>query len=583
MSTAKDSMSGRLVLGRYHIVRPLAQGGMGLVYLGRLEGSAGFAKPVVVKTVLPTSDDEGGAAERFAREARIVSLLRHSGIVSVIDFGRVDTTYVMVLEYVHGFNVAQWARYLRQTRRRIRAEYAVHIALHLLEALEYAHQLNGEEGDPLGIVHRDISTANLLIDVHGQIKLHDFGIARTQEDEYRTQDGSFRGTLPFSPPEALQGEPPNQNFDLYACGVVLYDLLAGKNPFASPEVGTTVYRVLNEIPPSLHAVRDDVSPALARVVDRALAKDPQRRFESATEFLNALRAACPFDESAVAREFARQIAVDFTGDMPRRLALPSLEERNAAWRAAARCDPLDSPRIGPVAISRSQREASRSSSPASGPPKSAAATTKLAGATSRVRGWVLASPRKVAAIAGAAVLLAAGSATFVLTLWQRPAAAPSGTHFLLVEKQAPQSTAAAVSPSSEPLPAAPAGAKTLSATTETMIASESKPLGKSATAERLEPARTRGATLTAALRRQRPGIESCFRTHARALEGTPQISLRFDVNAQGNVRSVTLSPAEIARVPLGQCILSVARSTQFGPREEALTFTIPITAREIAR
>jgi serine/threonine-protein kinase len=577
-------MSGRLVLGRYHIVRPLAQGGMGLVYLGRLEGSAGFAKPVVVKTVLPTSDGEGGAAERFAREARIVSLLRHSGIVSVIDFGCVDATYVMVLEYVHGFNVAQWARYLRQTRRRIRVEYAVYIALHLLEALEYAHQLTSEDGDPLGIVHRDISSANLLIDVHGQIKLHDFGIARTHEDEYQTQDGSFRGTLPFSPPEALKGEPPNQNFDLYSCGVVLYELLAGKNPFASSEVGTTVYRVLNEIPPSLHDVRDDVSPALARVVDRALAKDPEERFESATEFLNALRTACPFDESAVAREFARQIAVDFTGDMPRRLALPSLEERNAAWRAAARCDPLDSLRIAPAAISRSREEASRSSSPVTGPPKSAAATTKLAGATSRVRRWVLASPRRVAAIAGGAMLLAAGSATFVLTLWQRPAAVPPGTHFLLVEKQAPQSTAAAVSPSSEPLPAAPAAAQALSARmTETLIASESKPLGKSATAERLEPARTRGATLTAALRRQRPGIESCFRQHARALEGTPQISLRFDVNAQGSVRSVALHPAAIARVPLGQCILSVARSTQFGPLQGALTFTIPITAREIAR
>ncbi|HEX5098716.1 MAG TPA: serine/threonine-protein kinase, partial [Polyangiaceae bacterium] len=163
------SLSGRVLLGRYRVVRPLARGGMGVVYLGRVEGAAGFAKPVVIKALLtnPTQAEEG--EHLFAREARIVSHLQHPGIVSVFDFGQVDGTHVMVLEYVHGYNLGQWFRYVTDARGAVPVHHATHIVLGVLDALDYAHRLTRPDGTPFGIVHRDISPGNVLIDDQGRV------------------------------------------------------------------------------------------------------------------------------------------------------------------------------------------------------------------------------------------------------------------------------------------------------------------------------------------------------------------------------------------------------------------------------
>ena len=188
-------MSGRVVLGRYRIVAPLARGGMGIIYLGRLEGAAGFAKPVVIKTVIPDAKDTR-ATQLFVREARILSNLEHPNIVGVLDFGEVDGEYIMVLEYVHGFHLGFWARFVKETRGNMPVMHAVEVMLPVLDALESAHRLTRADGTPLGIVHRDVSPANILIDQAAHVKLHDFGIARMADDEFKTQDGTFRGTLP---------------------------------------------------------------------------------------------------------------------------------------------------------------------------------------------------------------------------------------------------------------------------------------------------------------------------------------------------------------------------------------------------
>ncbi|HEY3495515.1 MAG TPA: serine/threonine-protein kinase, partial [Polyangiaceae bacterium] len=328
------SLVGQSVLGRYRIMHPLARGGMGVVYLGRVEGSAGFTKPVVVKTVIPAlgSGEEGAAL--FAREARIVSHLQHPGIVAVVDFGRVGRSYVMVLEYVHGYHVGQWSRFVNETRGPLPVGHAVHVVLEVLEALHYAHRLTRADGVPLGIVHRDISPPNILIDAQGHVKLSDFGIARMADDDYKTEDGQFRGTLPFSAPEAFEGTPPTPHNDQYACAVLLYQLLAGSNPFRGGATNVTITRVLTHVPPLLSEVREDVPPALAAAVARAIAKYPQERFPDIAEFSAALRATRKSgDEDA--RAFSAQIAQDFAGaTLPAHLGIESLAERDAAWREA---------------------------------------------------------------------------------------------------------------------------------------------------------------------------------------------------------------------------------------------------------
>src|SRR6185369_930472 len=266
-------MSGRVVLGRYRIVAPLARGGMGIIYLGRLEGAAGFAKPVVIKTVIPDAKDTR-AAQLFVREARILSNLEHPSIVGVLDFGEVDGEYIMVLEYVHGFHLGFWARYVREARGEMPVTQAVEVMLPVLDALEFAHRLARADGTPLDIVHRDVSPANILIDQSGHVKLHDFGIARMADDEFKTQDGTFRGTLSFTAPETLQGIAASARSDLYACGVILYQLLTGSNPFRGEQPSETLHRVVTFVPPRLGTLRKDVPPAIDDAIAKAMEKDP---------------------------------------------------------------------------------------------------------------------------------------------------------------------------------------------------------------------------------------------------------------------------------------------------------------------
>src|SRR5947209_14846010 len=194
MNVATDELIGRVVLGRYRIVRMLAQGGMGVIYLARSEGAAGFVRPIVVKRILSDLISDESIVNHFKREARIMSNLRHPGIVSVIDFGQEARSYLMVLDYVHGFHAGRWQKFVRTTRGPFPAELAVQIVLAVLDALHYAHTLADADGRVLGIVHRDVSPSNVLLEVDGHVKLADFGIARmqTESTDVRTEAGTIK-------------------------------------------------------------------------------------------------------------------------------------------------------------------------------------------------------------------------------------------------------------------------------------------------------------------------------------------------------------------------------------------------------
>src|SRR5262245_40687256 len=153
-----DPMQDQVVLGRYRVVRRLTQGGMGVVYLGRLEGDAGFAKAVVIKRVLQDDgEDIEDQTAQFIREAQILSHLQHPGIVGVLDFGRAGDGYAMVLEYVHGYDLARWLKYLNATDQSMHWEEAVLIGVRVLEALHYAHTFRTGDGAAACVLHRDIS------------------------------------------------------------------------------------------------------------------------------------------------------------------------------------------------------------------------------------------------------------------------------------------------------------------------------------------------------------------------------------------------------------------------------------------
>ncbi len=547
---ATDMFSGRVLLGRYRIARQLARGGMGVVHLGRIEGAQGFAKPVVIKTILATG---GESAQLFAREARIVSQLQHPGIVAVIDFGEVDDSHVMVLEYIHGYNLGQWFRYVKGQRGQMSLHHAVHVILAVLDALSYAHGLTRADGSRAGVVHRDISPGNVLIDVQGRVKIADFGIARTADDEFQTKAGMFRGTLAFSPPEALNGAPVDARSDEYSCAIVLYQILAGENPFKGTETGHTVARIMHHVPQPLSALRNDVPPAIEAAITKAMSRNPNDRFATVAEFAEALRRGMTWSERDAAREFAEQIAQDFSGDLPEALGLEPLAARDAAWREGQ-----ETSDAGRAALKKHSDAVTKT-----GPREKVIDEKPAALAESRPqsRSWVF-------LVLASAIVLSA----VLLVVFLRPRAEPLPAP-IIVEKQSvvddspPPSTAAANNESEAQV-----------------VASASTPASAAATSLKsgAKPAASAGKrTLAGAFQQRQGAIQSCFKQNPAALVDTQHLSVRFDVDTSGRVVSASLSPAAVASQPLGACVLGVARSTNFGSQPEAVSFSIPIAARMV--
>jgi serine/threonine protein kinase len=571
MTTPEKDWVGEIVLGRYRIVRPLAEGGMGIVYLGRVEGAAGFARPVVIKTVIPHLRQDASTAKMFVREARILANLQHPGIVGVIDFGEVGGAHVMVLEYVHGFHLGQWMRYLDYCRREMELDHAVLVATRVLDALHYAHQLKRPDGAPLGIVHRDVSPANVLIDADGRVKLHDFGIARMAEDagDYKTEIGTFKGTYHYAAPESFQGQPATAQSDLYSCALVLHQMLTGTNPQRGSSSKETLYRVLNEIPPRVSTRRPGAPELIDAAVACALSKDPAERFPSAGAFADALRACRSRAEDGVAEDFAQLIALDFQGNMPDMLGVESLAVRDRAWRAVQ-----EGPPATHLPLS--------SSPPMAMPPTEAAPTVverrapPLAAEVSVARDQPSTKRMRAALLIGllALTLVALGSGATWLTTRRSPVAPwPS---FVVIEKQRVDELPGAA-------PWAAGFEASTSAGSARAGASDVPPKGTGsaappASAVRSSPGVSPGG-FSRAFQQQQPGVERCFARYAADVEGQPTILVKFTIDTRGLVQRADVTPSALAGTPLGQCLLAEARTARFGAQPEPVTFTIPVTAR----
>ena len=382
-----SQMLGRVLLGRYRIMRELAKGGMGVVYLARAEGAVGFVKPVVVKLILPDYCDNAEFVGMFAREAQILSHLRDPGIVDVIEFGQDGDAYVMVLEYVRGYHLGQWQKYLSIKRRAISIPIAMLLTIDILDALEHAHSAKHPDGTSMAIVHRDISPSNIMLDSAGRARLLDFGVARMRgaESMYKTQAAGFRGKLSYSSPELFSGVEASPGSDLYACAVVLHEMLLGHNTFRGSTQSATFHNVLTKRPESVHSFREDAPDTLDPVLQKALAKEPSERYQSAGDFASALRDVLPGNERQIRKEIIGLWSVDFETDMASVLGVESLNDRDELWRRLSHPPPELSTPTGSGAtaertrVSRTTRNTRRTGD--FGTPPSPAAVPTAAGMT----------------------------------------------------------------------------------------------------------------------------------------------------------------------------------------------------------
>ncbi len=278
--------------GPYVLVRRLAVGGMAEVFLARRADDPTGTAPLVVKQILPQLAEDPELIRMFADEARIASRLDHPGIVRVLDFGAFDGTWYLTMDFVDGVDVAQLQRSLKTLDgdSRLPLPHVVRIALAMARACHHAHEATDEHGAPLEIVHRDVSPHNVLVAVDGAVKLVDFGIARARSKVVKTETGVLRGKVAYVAPEIFLGARPDRRADVYGLGVLLFETLAGRRPFPGEEDARFMRRVMFEDPPSIGEVEPGLPRPLVRIVDRALARDPERRFPTAAALGDALEA-----------------------------------------------------------------------------------------------------------------------------------------------------------------------------------------------------------------------------------------------------------------------------------------------------
>ena len=270
--------------GSYEIYEELGAGGVASVHLAR---SPAIKAPVALKRLFPHVADIRELVGLFIDEARLARYLRHPGIARVYEFGRLRGIYFIAFEFVPGPTLQQLQRQCVKHVGRIPIAVVQEIAYQLCDALDHAHNLRNELGLPLGIVHRDVSPSNVIVSNTGQVKLIDFGLAKTKQSSVQSQAGVIKGKLNYVAPEYLYGKLDSR-CDLWALGVVMYELLTGQRLFDAPEPGLILDRVRSmPIPPPSRA-NPEVPPDLDQIVLTALERNPDKRWQRAADMRIAL-------------------------------------------------------------------------------------------------------------------------------------------------------------------------------------------------------------------------------------------------------------------------------------------------------
>jgi len=281
-------------IGDYEIIGRLRAGGMATLYLGRRHGAAGVSRPVAIKVIHPHLAEDELIVKMFIDEARISSQISHPNVVYIENFGEYNGRYFMVMEYVEGCSLEQVLKTMHRAKEQLEPELAAYIAKEAAAGLHAAHEALGQDGEPLGVVHRDVSPSNILLTRDGRIKVIDFGIAKARGRLGQTKTGaSFKGKLRYMSPEQAWGRSLDRRADTYALGIVLWELLTTKQLFRADDDLAVLELVRNPVvpPPSTHNPR--VSVALDAVVLRATAKAADLRQPTLRDFTNELLRAMP--------------------------------------------------------------------------------------------------------------------------------------------------------------------------------------------------------------------------------------------------------------------------------------------------
>lgn len=273
---------------RYRVIKRLASGGMAEVFVAESAGIEGFRKQVAIKRVLPQLSAKTEFIDMFLDEARLSGRLAHSNVVSVFDIGVGDNTYFIVMEYVDGADLKQVIEYQKKLNKPMSVEAACFIVTKICQGLAYAHDLHTPEGEPLHIVHRDVTPANVLITRHGEIKIVDFGLAKASSQLASSDANVIKGKFGYLAPETVTPELSgdiDKRVDIFAAGIILWEMLAGgQRLFLGDTDFGTVKKVKEAVIPPLAPLNPNVTPELERILHKALSRDRDKRYITARDF-----------------------------------------------------------------------------------------------------------------------------------------------------------------------------------------------------------------------------------------------------------------------------------------------------------
>lgn len=275
--------ASKTTVGRYELIYPIASGGMATVYAARLSGMAGFERLFAIKVIHPHLAGERAFIEMFLDEARLAARIHHPNVAEIFEVGQDDGVYFMVGELVLGQDLQRIAQRAEERGISVPPVYYAHVISEACRGLEEAHNLTDDDGEPLNLVHRDVSTRNILISYKGYVKVIDFGIAWARGRLSQTDDGSAKGKIGYMPPEQLRGEAIDRRADIFAMGVVLYTLLVGEHPFPQESEGELVTKMLEGDFRPPREVNPALDETLEQIILKAMASDKDQRFTDATE------------------------------------------------------------------------------------------------------------------------------------------------------------------------------------------------------------------------------------------------------------------------------------------------------------
>jgi serine/threonine-protein kinase len=483
--------TGRLPrIDRYELIAELASGGMASVYLARLVGMGGFERFFAIKRLHPHLGSEEGFVSMFLDEARIVAGIRHQHVVPVLEVGASEHGYYLVMEYIEGETLGVFLSQGVDGGNPMPPGAAVRIALDSLAGLHAAHEHVDPDGRPIGLVHRDVSPQNILVDTNGVARIADFGVAHATSRLSTTRAGQLKGKVAYMAPEQARGEGVSPRSDVFAAGIVLWECLTSRRLFLAENEAVTLNRLIFEPIPRLREVNPAMPDAIERVLARALERDPAKRYASAADMADELQTAARASRMLASASDVKTYVRSVIGvAMERRRA--SVRDHLSRMMAseplgATTSGHLDRPDLGLVKPSDSSVSSAAMAVPAPTSHPSALEVTSPAAAFEQQA----ASTKRLALfIAGGAGV---GVLAVVATLFALDDGAPQSPTWPATGASSTQDPTTAVVPPSATASATPP--PQLSASTMTSSSAEPRPtstgVGKTHSAARTPPTKT---------------------------------------------------------------------------------------------